>query len=91
MFSTALLLIPEIQELAKRPTDLKIVGLALNIIIVVYLIIRLPRRRKPHLPPTVVRVHGGERATVSGCGGVEGWPLPCAQAVTCWRGSMSAR
>jgi len=46
--STALLFIPEIQELVKRPTDLKIVGLALNIIIVVYLIIRLLRRRKPH-------------------------------------------
>jgi len=48
VFSTALLFIPEIQELVKRPTDLKIVGLALNIIIVVYLIIRLLRRRKPH-------------------------------------------
>lgn len=46
VISTALLLIPEIQELIKRPTDLKVGGLALNVIIVVYLIIRLVTRRR---------------------------------------------
>jgi len=48
VISTALLLIPEIQELLKRPTDLKIVGLVLNIVIVSYLIVRLLRRRGSH-------------------------------------------
>ncbi len=42
--STALLLFPEIQELFKHPTGLKVGGLALNMVIVVYLIIRLVRR-----------------------------------------------
>jgi len=46
VLSTAVLFIPEIQELLKHPTDLKIVALALNIIIVLYLIIRLLRRRR---------------------------------------------
>ena len=44
--STALLLFPEVQELLKHPTGLKMGGLALNLIIVVYLIIRLVRRRR---------------------------------------------
>lgn len=44
--STALLLFPEVQELLKHPTGLKVGGLALNVIIVVYLIIRLVRRRR---------------------------------------------
>jgi Predicted membrane protein (DUF2127) len=39
--STAVLLIPEIQELFKHPTGLKVGGLALNVVIVIYLIIRL--------------------------------------------------
>jgi uncharacterized membrane protein (DUF2068 family) len=43
--ATALLFIPEIQELIKHPTGLKIGALLLNIVIVVYLIIRLVRRR----------------------------------------------
>ena len=43
--ATALLFIPEIQELLKHPTGLKIGALLLNIVIVVYLIIRLVRRR----------------------------------------------
>lgn len=44
--STALLLIPEVQELFKHPTGLKVGGLVLNVIIVVYLVIRLLRRRR---------------------------------------------
>jgi uncharacterized membrane protein (DUF2068 family) len=43
--ATALLVIPEVQELLKHPTGLKIGALLLNIVIVVYLIIRLVRRR----------------------------------------------
>lgn len=43
--STALLLIPEVQELIKHPTALKMGALALNVVIVAYLIIRLVRRR----------------------------------------------
>jgi len=46
ILSTALLLIPEVQELAKRPTDLKIIGLVLNVVIVAYLIARLVRSRR---------------------------------------------
>jgi uncharacterized membrane protein (DUF2068 family) len=44
--STALLLFPEVQELLKHPTGLKMGGLALNAVIVIYLIIRLVRRRR---------------------------------------------
>ncbi len=44
--STALLLFPEVQELFKHPTGLKVGGLALNVVIVAYLIIRLVRRRR---------------------------------------------
>ncbi len=44
--STALLLFPEVQELFKHPTGLKVGGLALNMVIVGYLIIRLVRRRR---------------------------------------------
>jgi uncharacterized membrane protein (DUF2068 family) len=44
--STALLLFPEVQELLKHPTGLKMGGLALNVVIVIYLIIRLVRRRR---------------------------------------------
>lgn len=43
--STALLAIPEVQELLKHPTGLKIGALALNVVIVLYLVIRLVRRR----------------------------------------------
>jgi len=43
--STGLLLIPEVQELLKHPTGLKVGGLALNVVIVIYLVIRLVRRR----------------------------------------------
>jgi uncharacterized membrane protein (DUF2068 family) len=43
--STALLLIPEVQELLKHPTGLKVGGLTLNVVIVIYLVIRLVRRR----------------------------------------------
>jgi uncharacterized membrane protein (DUF2068 family) len=45
--STALLLVPEIQELIKHPTWLKAGGLLLNVLIVVYLIFRVIRRRTP--------------------------------------------
>jgi uncharacterized membrane protein (DUF2068 family) len=43
--ATALLFIPEVQELLKHPTGLKVAALLLNIVIVVYLVIRLIRRR----------------------------------------------
>ena len=43
--STALLFIPEVQELFKHPTALKVGALVLNVAIVVYLVIRLIRRR----------------------------------------------
>jgi len=45
ILSTALLLIPEVQELTKRATDLKILGLVLNVVVVAYLIVRLARSR----------------------------------------------
>lgn len=44
--STALLLFPEVQELLKHPTGLKVGGLTVNVVIVVYLIIRLVRRSR---------------------------------------------
>ena len=44
--ATTLLFIPEVQELLKNPTGLKVGGLLLNLVIVVYLIIRLIRRRR---------------------------------------------
>ena len=44
--ATTLLFIPEVQELLKNPTGLKVGGLLLNVVIVVYLIIRLIRRRR---------------------------------------------
>ena len=43
--STALLLIPEIDELTKRPTALKGAAFAVNVAIVIYLIIRVRRTR----------------------------------------------
>jgi uncharacterized membrane protein (DUF2068 family) len=45
VISTALLFIPEIQELVHKPTGLKVAAFVLNIIIVVYLGLRLVRRR----------------------------------------------
>lgn len=46
VISTAVLLVPEVQELIKHLTGLKVGGLILNVVIVVYLIIRLVRRRR---------------------------------------------
>ncbi|MGH3832264.1 MAG: DUF2127 domain-containing protein [Pseudonocardiaceae bacterium] len=46
--STALLFLPEVQELLKHPTWLKVGALALNLIIVVYLVVRLVRSRGGH-------------------------------------------
>lgn len=46
VLSTALLFIPEVQELLKHPTGLKVGGLVLNVIIVAYLVIQLLRRRR---------------------------------------------
>lgn len=43
--ATSLLFIPEIDEIAKKPSILKALGLLLNLAIVAYLIIRLRRRR----------------------------------------------
>ena len=56
IISTALLLVPEIQELHKHPTWLKVGGLVLNVVIVVYLIGRQLQRGKR--APTMV---GGVR------------------------------
>ena len=46
VFSTALLFIPEIDELIKKPTAFKVVALVLNLVIVVYLIARLVRKHQ---------------------------------------------
>jgi uncharacterized membrane protein (DUF2068 family) len=43
--ATALLFIPEVQELLAHPTGLKIAALVVNVVIVAYLVIRLVRRR----------------------------------------------
>ncbi len=43
--STALLFVPEVHELLTRPTGLKMGGFVLNVVIVVYLVIRIVRRR----------------------------------------------
>lgn len=43
--STALLFVPEVHELLTRPTGLKLGGFILNVVIVVYLVIRIIRRR----------------------------------------------
>jgi len=44
IIATSLLFIPEISELIKKPTPLKILALILNVVIVAYLIYRLRRR-----------------------------------------------
>ena len=48
--ATALLFIPEIQELIKHPTGLKVCALLVNVVIVIYLIIRLARRHHHATP-----------------------------------------
>jgi uncharacterized membrane protein (DUF2068 family) len=47
--STAVLLAAEVQELLKHPTWLKVGGLVLHVLIVVYLIFRVTRMRT-HAP-----------------------------------------
>jgi uncharacterized membrane protein (DUF2068 family) len=49
VFATALLLIPEVIELAKGASFLKVAGLVVNLLVVGYLIWRL--RREPHPEP----------------------------------------
>jgi uncharacterized membrane protein (DUF2068 family) len=44
VLATALLFIPEIQELIKHPIGLKVCVLLVNVVIVIYLITRLARR-----------------------------------------------
>jgi len=44
IIATSLLFIPEISELTKKPTPLKIVALIINVVIVAYLAYRLRRR-----------------------------------------------
>ncbi len=61
--STALLLIPEVQELLKHPTGLKVGGLILNVIIVVYLVIRLFRRRRNDFTSRSASGAGGPAGT----------------------------
>ena len=46
--ATALLLIPEIDELVKRPTALKAAAFVVNLAIVIYLIVRVRRTRPAH-------------------------------------------
>lgn len=48
--ATALLFIPEIQELIKHPTGLKVCALLVNVVIVIYLITRLARRHHRTTP-----------------------------------------
>jgi uncharacterized membrane protein (DUF2068 family) len=43
--ATALLFIPEVDELLKHLTGLKVAALLINVLIVIYLVIRLVRRR----------------------------------------------
>ncbi|MDT7713349.1 MAG: hypothetical protein QOG46_2107, partial [Pseudonocardiales bacterium] len=50
--ATALLFVPEVQELVKHPTGLKVGALLLNVVIVVYLIIRLIRHHHATQPGT---------------------------------------
>jgi uncharacterized membrane protein (DUF2068 family) len=45
IISTSLLFIPEIWELTKKPTPLKVVGFIVNLLIVLYLVHRVRRRR----------------------------------------------
>ena len=42
--ATGLLLIPEVDEIVKKPSVLKALGLLLNLVIIVYLVTRLRRR-----------------------------------------------
>ncbi len=46
VFSTALLFIPEIDELIRQPTAFKVAALVLNLVIVIYLIFRLGRKHR---------------------------------------------
>ena len=43
--ATGLLLIPEVDEIIKRPTGLKVAAFIVNLAIVIYLIIRVRRSR----------------------------------------------
>ena len=45
IFATSLLFIPEIWELAKKPTPLKVAGFVVNALIVAYLVHRVRRRQ----------------------------------------------
>lgn len=47
VIATSLLLIPEVWEIVKKPTPLKIGGLLVNLAIVAYLLWRLRRERVP--------------------------------------------
>jgi uncharacterized membrane protein (DUF2068 family) len=49
VFATAILIVPEVWELSKRPTVLKALALVVNLGIVAYLVARL--RRKDHVRP----------------------------------------
>jgi uncharacterized membrane protein (DUF2068 family) len=44
VFATAILIVPEVWELSKRPTVLKVIALLVNLGIVAYLVVRLRRR-----------------------------------------------
>lgn len=51
LVSTAVLLVPEIWELAKRPSPLKAAGFGVNLMIVAYLALRLRSRRRGERAP----------------------------------------
>jgi uncharacterized membrane protein (DUF2068 family) len=44
VFATSLLFIPEVDEIAKSPSALKIAALLVNLAVVIYLVVRLRRR-----------------------------------------------
>lgn len=51
VLATSLLLIPEVAELVRNQTIFKVAALLVNVAIVVYLVVRLLRRRESESPP----------------------------------------
>jgi uncharacterized membrane protein (DUF2068 family) len=46
ILATAILVVPEVWELSKRPSPLKAAGLAVNVAVVAYLVVRLRHRQQ---------------------------------------------
>lgn len=59
IISTSLLFIPEIWELIKKPTPLKVVGFIVNLLIVLYLVHRVRRRSRANRAPGGFALAGG--------------------------------